>query len=107
MNFNQFVIRNTIRNKHLYLAYFLSTMFSVMIFFTFTGFVFHPALANGLNPKAQMGMTAAAIIIYGFSFLFVLYSMDVFIQSRKKEFGTLMIQGMSPKQLKKMIFIEK
>ena len=66
MNFNQFVIRNTIRNKHLYLAYFLSTMFSVMIFFTFTGFVFHPALANGLNPKAQMGMTAAAIIIYGF-----------------------------------------
>ena len=73
MNFNQFVIRNTIRNKHLYLAYFLSTMFSVMIFFTFTGFVFHPALANGLNPKAQMGMTAAAIIIYGFSFLFVLY----------------------------------
>lgn len=106
MNFNQFVIRNTIRNKHLYLAYFLSTMFSVMIFFTFTGFVFHPALANGLNPKAQMGMTAAAIIIYGFSFLFVLYSMDVFIQSRKKEFGTLMIQGMSPKQLKKMIFIE-
>ena len=31
-----------------------------------------------------MGMTAAAIIIYGFSFLFVLYSMDVFIQSRKK-----------------------
>ena len=52
-----------------------------------------------------MGMTAAAIIIYGFSFLFVLYSMDVFIQSRKK-FGTLMIQGMSPKQLKKMIFIE-
>ncbi|MGK0563122.1 FtsX-like permease family protein, partial [Enterococcus faecalis] len=80
--------------------------FSVMIFFTFTGFVFHPALANGLNPKAKMGMTAAAIIIYGFSFLFVLYSMDVFIQSRKKEFGTLMIQGMIPKQLKKMIFIE-
>lgn len=106
MNFNQFVIRNTIRNKHLYLAYFLSTMFSVMIFFTFTGFVFHPAFANGLNPKAQMGMAAAAIIIYGFSFLFVLYSMDVFIQSRKKEFGMLMIQGMSPKQLKKMIFIE-
>ena len=31
-----------------------------------------------------MGMTAAAIIIYGFSFLFVLYSMDVFIQSRKR-----------------------
>ncbi|MGX7200896.1 peptide ABC transporter permease [Enterococcus plantarum] len=106
MNFSQFVIRNTLRNKHLYMAYFLSTLFSVMVFFTFTVFAFHPALSNGLNKNAQMGMLAAAIIIYGFAFFFVLYSMDVFIQSRKKEFGLLMIQGMSPKQLKKMIFIE-
>jgi putative ABC transport system permease protein len=106
MNFKQFVIRNTIRNKHLYMAYFLSTLFSVMVFFTFTVFAFHPALTNGLNQNAKTGMLAAAIIIYAFSFFFVLYSMDVFIQSRKKEFGLLMIQGMSPKQLKKMIFIE-
>ncbi|WP_086313856.1 hypothetical protein A5821_001399 [Enterococcus sp. 7F3_DIV0205] len=106
MSFSQFVIRNTLRNKHLYMAYFLSTLFSVMVFFTFTVFAFHPALTNGLNQKVQMGMLAAAIIIYGFSFFFVLYSMDVFIQSRKKEFGLLMIQGMSPRQLKKMVFIE-
>ncbi|WP_321385524.1 ABC transporter permease [uncultured Enterococcus sp.] len=106
MNFRQFVIRNTMRNKRLYMAYFLSTLFSVMVFFTFTGFAFHPALSDGLNASAQKGMLAAAIIIYGFSFFFVLYSMDVFIQSRKKEFGLLMIQGMSPKQLKRMVFIE-
>ncbi|MEI5995031.1 ABC transporter permease [Candidatus Enterococcus mansonii] len=106
MNFSQFVVRNTLRNKHLYMAYFLSTLFSVMVFFTFTVFAFHPALSNDLNKNAQMGMLAAAIIIYGFAFFFVLYSMDVFIQSRKKEFGLLMIQGMSPKQLKKMVFIE-
>ncbi|MFD2306415.1 ABC transporter permease [Enterococcus termitis] len=106
MNFNQFVIRNTVRNKHLYMAYFLSTLFSVMVFFTFTVFAFHPSLSDGLNRQTRTGMLAAAIIIYGFAFFFVLYSMDVFIQSRKKEFGLLMIQGMSPKQLKKMIFIE-
>ncbi|OJG67249.1 ABC transporter permease [Enterococcus moraviensis] len=88
------------------MAYFLSTLFSVMVFFTFTVFAFHPALSDGLNKNAQIGMLAAAIIIYGFAFFFVLYSMDVFIQSRKKEFGLLMIQGMSPKQLKKMVFIE-
>lgn len=90
----------------MYMAYFLSTLFTVMVFFTFTGFAFHPALSDGLNASAQKGMLAAAIIIYGFSFFFVLYSMDVFIQSRKKEFGLLMIQGMSPKQLKRMVFIE-
>lgn len=88
------------------MAYFLSTLFSVMVFFTFTVFAFHPTLSEGLNAKAQQGMLAAAIIIYGFAFFFVLYSMDVFVQSRKKEFGLLMIQGMSPRQLKKMVFIE-
>ncbi|OJH00011.1 ABC transporter permease [Enterococcus termitis] len=88
------------------MAYFLSTLFSVMVFFTFTVFAFHPSLSDGLNRQTRTGMLAAAIIIYGFAFFFVLYSMDVFIQSRKKEFGLLMIQGMSPKQLKKMIFIE-
>lgn len=106
MNFNQFVVRNTMRNKHLYLAYFLSTMFSVMIFFTFSVFAFHPILADGLNRQAQTGMMVAAVIIYGFAFFFVMYSMGVFLQSRKKEFGLLMIQGMSPLQLRKMVFIE-
>lgn len=106
MNFNQFVVRNTVRNKHLYLAYFLSTLFAVMVFFTFSVFAFHPSLTTGLNSNVQLGMLAAAIIIYGFSFFFVLYSMDVFLQSRKKEFGLLMIQGMSPRQLRKMVFIE-
>lgn len=107
MNFNQFVVRNTLRNKHLYLAYFLSTLFTVMVFFTFATFAFHPKLNDGtLQSQAQIGMMAAAVIIFIFSFFFVWSSMDIFIQSRKKEFGTLMIQGMSPKQLKKMIFLE-
>lgn len=106
MNFRQFVVRNTVRNKHLYFAYFLSTLFSVMIFFTFSVFAFHPVLSEDLNQHAETGMLAAAILIYGFAFFFVMYSMGVFLQSRKKEFGLLMIQGMSPKQLRKMVFIE-
>lgn len=106
MNFNQFVVRNTLRNKHLYLAYFLSTLMSVMTFMSFTALAHHPQLAHGLDSRVALGMNVASVIIYLFSFLFVLYSMDIFIQSRKKEFGLLMIQGMSPKQLKKMVFIE-
>lgn len=107
MNFNQFVFRNTIRNKHLYLAYFFSTAMSVMVFFAFTALANHPSIVGGaLDKRADSGMTAAAVIIYLFAFLFVFYSMDIFIQSRKKEFGLMMIQRMSPKQLKNMIFIE-
>ncbi|HIX69720.1 MAG TPA: ABC transporter permease [Candidatus Enterococcus stercoravium] len=106
MNFSQFVVRNTRRNKHLYLAYFLSTLFSVMIFFTFSVLAFHPLLSSDLDRRAQTGLLVAAVIIYAFAFFFVLYSMGVFLQSRKKEFGLLMIQGMSPLQLRKMVFIE-
>ncbi|MGY3766997.1 ABC transporter permease [Vagococcus vulneris] len=106
MRFNQFIFRNTMRNKNLYLAYFLSVLSTVMSFFTFAVFTFHPKLSSGLHQSVQMGMLASAIIIYVFSFLFVWYSVDIFLQSRKKEFGLLLIQGMSPKQLRKMVFQE-
>src|SRR5699024_848852 len=45
-------------------------------------------------------------IIYVFSFFFVLYSMSAFLQSRKKEFGLLMMQGMSTRQIRLMVFME-
>src|SRR5699024_3951286 len=36
----------------------------------------------------------------------VLYSMGSFLQSRKKEFGLLMLQGMSMRQIRFMVFLE-
>ena len=107
MTFRQFVINNVIRNKRLYAAYFLSSMFTVMVFFTFAMFAFHPAFsAEGFNQKALLGMGVAGGIIYVFSFFFVLYSMGSFLQSRKKEFGLLMLQGMSMRQIRFMVFLE-
>src|SRR5699024_2346428 len=59
-----------------------------------------------LNGHAQKGMAVAGGIIYVFSFFFILYSMSSFLQSRKKEFGLLMIQGMSNRQIRWMVFLE-
>lgn len=107
MSFRQFVINNVIRNKRIYAAYFLSSMFSVMVFFTFAIFAFHPTFGEaGINSNALFGMSVAGGIIYVFSFFFVLYSMGSFLQSRKKEFGLLMIQGMSMRQIRFMVFLE-
>src|SRR5690625_935923 len=107
MTFRQFVINNVIRNKRLYAAYFLSSMFTVMVFFTFAMFAFHPAFSEeGFNQDALLGMGVAGGIIYVFSFFFVLYSMGSFLQSRKKEFGLLMMQGMSIRQIRFMVFLE-
>src|SRR5690625_1295007 len=50
MTFRQFVINNVTRNKRLYAAYFLSSMFTVMEFFTFAMFDFHSAFnKDGFN----------------------------------------------------------
>lgn len=82
-------------------------MFTVMVFFTFAIFAFHPAFSNGsVNQNALLGMAAAGGIIYVFSFFFVLYSMSSFLQSRKKEFGLLIMLGATNKQIRLMVFLE-
>lgn len=107
MTFRQFAINNVLRNKRLYAAYFLSSLFTVMVFFTFAIFAFHPELSGGkMNSSVLKGMSVAGGIIYVFSFFFILYSMSSFLQSRKKEFGLLMIQGMSNRQIRRMVFLE-
>ncbi|MFS0777102.1 ABC transporter permease [Neobacillus sp. 3P2-tot-E-2] len=107
MTFRQFAFNNVIRNKRLYAAYFLSSLFTVMVFFTFSIFANHPALSgNEMNGSVTKGMNISAGIIYVFSFFFILYSMSSFLQSRKREFGLLMIQGMSMKQIRIMVFLE-
>ncbi|WP_010529850.1 FtsX-like permease family protein [Lentibacillus jeotgali] len=107
MTFRQFALNNVIRNKRLYAAYFLSSLFTVMVFFTFAIFAFHPAFFNGgIRAEVLYGMAVAGGIIYVFSFFFVLYSMSSFLQSRKKEFGLLMMQGMSTRQIRLMVFME-
>ena len=107
VTFRQFAFNNVIRNKRVYAAYFLSSMFTVMVFFTFGMFAFHPALyEETMKDKALYGMAVAGGIIVIFSFFFILYSMSSFLQSRKKEFGVLMVQGMSARQVRFMVFLE-
>ncbi|UOQ84795.1 ABC transporter permease [Gracilibacillus salinarum] len=107
MTFRQFAFNNVLRNKRMYIAYFLSSMFTVMVFFTFAIFAFHPAFTGGsINQNALFGMAVSGGIIYVFSFFFVLYSMSSFLQSRKKEFGLLMMLGASDRQIRLMVFLE-
>ncbi|WP_153465413.1 FtsX-like permease family protein [Sediminibacillus terrae] len=107
MTFRQFAFNNVLRNKRMYIAYFLSSMFTVMVFFTFAIFAFHPAFSGGsINKNVLVGMAVAGGIIYVFSFFFVLYSMSSFLQSRKKEFGLLIMLGASNRQIRLMVFLE-
>jgi len=107
MTFRQFAFNNVLRNKRTYAAYFLSSAFSVMVFFVYAVFAFHPDIASGkINPHIATGMHFAEGLIYVFSFFFVLYSMSAFLKTRKKEFGLMVMLGMTNTQLRTMVFLE-
>ncbi|TCP68312.1 FtsX-like permease family protein [Baia soyae] len=107
MNFRQFAFNNVKRNIRAYSAYFLSSSFAVMIFFTYAMFIFHPDMTKTqMGRRTQIGMGAAEYVVFIFSFLFVLYSISAFLKARKKEFGLLTILGSEGRQLKRLIFLE-
>ncbi|MBD0382413.1 FtsX-like permease family protein [Paenibacillus sedimenti] len=107
MTFRQFAYRNVVRNKRTYAAYFLSSAFSVMIFFVCALFIFNPHIQEGIIfAIAVQAMLAAEFIMYVFSFFFVLYSVGSFLKTRKREFGILLMHGMTTGQLNRMVFLE-
>lgn len=108
MTFRQFAVNNVLRNKRTYAAYFLSSSFSVMMFYVCALFLFHPGLQGEVayHRSAVMVLWAAEVIMYVFSFFFVIYSVGSFLRSRKREFGILLLHGMTEKQLRKLVFLE-
>lgn len=78
-----------------------------MIFFLYALFIFHPDINEGMTKDVAIQlMTAAEVIMYVFAFFFVLYSVGTFLKSRKREFGILMMHGMTKGQLNWMVFLE-
>ncbi|PGS34572.1 ABC transporter permease [Bacillus cereus] len=110
MTFWQFAFKNVSRNSKAYFAYFVSSAFSIMVFFSFTVYAYHPRLQNGQNfqerdPLMNLASTAQFVIVM-FSFFFLLYSIGTFLNVRKQQFGILTILGISQRQLKRLLFTE-
>ncbi|PKJ57545.1 ABC transporter permease [Bacillus sp. SN10] len=107
MTFWQFAFKNVTRNARAYFAYFVSSAFSIAIFFSFAVYLFHPKLhMTDVNYALNILMTISEVVIVFFSFFFLLYSIGTFLKVRKKQFGVLTVLGISQKQLKRLIFIE-
>ncbi len=107
MTFTQFVFNHAKRNTRAYLSYFLSCVFAVTVFFMYASVIFHPDIADTeFQVIVRSGVLFSEFIIYGFSFLFVLYSTSAFMRSRQKEYGLLTTLGMTKSQLNKMLVLE-
>ncbi|MES5929141.1 ABC transporter permease [Bacillus cereus group sp. MG9] len=107
MTFWQFAFKNVTRNSRAYFAYFLSSSFSIAVFFSFAVYLFHPKLQNSSMISEVSGlMIFSEVVIVLFSFFFLLYSIGSFLKVRKKQFGVLTVLGISRKQLHRLIFTE-
>ncbi|WP_020617233.1 FtsX-like permease family protein [Paenibacillus daejeonensis] len=113
MRFRQFAFNNVLRRKRTYAAHFMSSAFAVMIFFIYAVLQYHPSLQGQLAASSPtvsalgtIGLKISQYFVFVFSFLFLLYSAGAFLQVRKREFGILMMLGMSESQRTRLVFIE-
>ncbi|SDZ37786.1 putative ABC transport system permease protein [Evansella caseinilytica] len=107
MSFNHIVIQNIVRDKWTYISYFLSSVFSILVFFFFLIIAFHPMM-DAIDTNSTLGivMILCSMIVYIFSFVFIIYSMLAFLKKKTKSLGVFIISGASTKQVRKMVFRE-
>ena len=107
MSFNHVVLQNILRDKQTYISYFLSSVFSIVVFFLFMLIAQHPMLAQ-IDSSSTMGlaMMLVSLFVYIFSFVFIIYSLFAFLKKKTKSLGIFMISGASMKQVRTLVFRE-
>lgn len=107
MTFKDVIIKNFKGSFQKYFAYFLSSSFSIMLFFMYSTLILNKDLrgrsdADVLSYVFPITMVAIAL----FSVFFINYAHSAFIKGRNKEFGIYITLGMNSKELRKLINIE-
>ncbi|MBW7476629.1 ABC transporter permease [Paenibacillus oenotherae] len=109
MTFRSLALSGIRGNWRAYSAFFLSSVFSVFVFYMYASFIFHPDVINGHIEGAagvRQGMVACEYIVAIFSFFFMLYANSAFLKTRKKEFGLFTLFGMTRMQIRRMLMLE-
>ncbi|WP_026882203.1 FtsX-like permease family protein [Clostridium akagii] len=100
--------RNIKRNFHNYLIYFVSMVFCIMIFYTFTSIEYNKQVAE-LTANSMSVSTAfngGSIVIAVFVAMFIWYSNSFFTKKRKKEVALYSMLGVKKRQIGRMLFYE-
>ncbi|HEK9103381.1 ABC transporter permease [Bacillus pfraonensis] len=110
MNFRQLALNNVKGNWRNYKAFLISSCLSILVFFMYASFIYHPDVVSGnISMKVMItkGLESMNYIVVIFSALFILYANSTFLRARKKEFGLLTLIGGTKVQLGRMIILEQ
>ncbi len=91
-----------------YLLYFLSMLFSVVVYYTFVSLKYSTEIQKGLESSDIMSslFNGASIILIVFVCIFILYSNSFFTKKRKKEVGLYSLLGVKKRTIGLMLFYE-
>lgn len=100
--------KNIRKNFTNYFIYFVSMIFSIVIYFTFVSLKYDDSIqlaAEGSN-KISSVFSGASVVLMIFVAIFIWYSNAFFTRKRKGEVGLYSLLGVRKKQIGRMLFYE-
>ncbi len=100
-------ISNLWKNRQTYLSFFLSTVCTIFVFYTFSMLALNDGIRKmpGASPL-QIMMVLGAIVVALFALIFLFYANSFLIKRRKKELGLYAILGLEKKHIARILFHE-
>lgn len=101
-------LKNVKRNFKNYFLYFISMIFAIMIYDTFTSIRYNKEVDALIGSSGSIGSAfiAASVIIAIFAAMFIWYSNSFFTKNRKKEIALYSMLGVKKRQIGRMMFYE-
>lgn len=98
--------RNIKKNFQNYFLYFVSMVFSIVVFYVFTSIQYNEQVAQTVGETTKYMLKLGAISVAVFSAIFMGYSNSFFTRKRKKEIGLYSLLGLQKRQIARMLFYE-
>ncbi len=101
-------LKNIKRNFYNYFLYFVSMIFSIMIYYVFTSIQYNQQVLELTirDAKIDAVFQTSSIVIAIFAAIFIWYSNSFFIRKRKKEVALYSLMGVRKRQVGRMLFYE-
>ncbi len=98
--------KNIKKNFQTYFLYFVSMIFTIVIFYTFSSIQYNEQVINAVGPRTSTILQVGAVAIAIFSAVFMGYSHAFFTRKRNKEIGLYTLLGVQRKQVARMLYYE-
>lgn len=99
-------LRNVRKNFQTYFLYFVSMVFSILVFYMFNSINYNEQITQAVGTRMNFLLSFGSFMTAVFSAIFMGYSNAFFTRRRKKEIGLYTLLGLQRKQVAQMLFYE-